>query len=93
MYIIDISDIMAIIDITGTSGNNGYNKYKRNNCHKGDKISMYRIETWMLIARDRCRGASARNPGDVGPSMSHVEVAAGESPQPSQPPQVRRADA
>ncbi len=74
-------EIMAIISIKGTTVING------------DKISMYRIETWKLIARDRCRGASARHPGDVGPSISHVEVAAGESPQPSQPPQVRRADA
>ncbi len=72
MYIIEISDIMAIISITGTKGYNGYNRYKRNNCHKGDKISMYRLETWMLIAQNRCRGASARHPGDVGPSMSHV---------------------
>ena len=62
-------------------------------CHKGDKISMYRLETWMLIARDRGRGASARHPGDVGPSMNHVEVAAGDSLQPSQPQEVRRADA
>ncbi len=93
MYIIEISDIMAIIDITGASGYNGYNRYKRNNCHKEDKISMYILQTLMLIARDRCRGASARHPGDVGPSISHVEVAAGESPQPSQPPQVRLADA
>jgi hypothetical protein len=42
---------------------------------------------------DRGRGALARHPGDVGPSMNHVEVAAGEPPQPPQPPQVRRADA
>ncbi len=67
--------------------------HKRYQCHKGNKLSIYRLETWKMIARDRGRGALARHPGDVGPSMSHVEVAAGDSPQPSQPPQVRRADA
>ncbi len=71
--------------------NGCHNRYE---CHKGDKISIYRllVETWMLTARDRCCRASARHPGDVGPSMNHVKVAARDLPQPSQPPQGLRAD-
>ncbi len=67
--------------------------HKRYECHKGDKLSIYSLETWKMTARDRGRGASARHPGDVGPSMNHVEVAAGDLPQPPQPPQIRCADA
>ena len=69
--------------------NGCHNRYE---CHKEDKICNYRLDTWKLTARDRCCGASARHPGDVGPSMSHVEVLALDLPQPSQPPQGLRAD-
>ncbi len=66
--------------------------HKRYEYHKGDKIFIYRLDAWKLTARDRCCGASAGHPGDVGPSMNHVEVAAQDLPQPSQPQQGLRAD-
>ncbi len=46
--------------------------HKRYECHKGKKLSIYRLETWMMTSRDRGRGASARHPGDIGPSMNHL---------------------
>ena len=91
IYIILIMCIRSINDIRIEKCHNGC--YKRYEWHKRYKISIYSSQTWKLTARDRGRGSSARHPGDVGPSMNHVEVAAGGSLQPSQPQEVRRADA
>ena len=67
--------IRSINDIRIEKCHNGC--YKRYEWHKRYKISIYSSQTWKLTARDRGRGSSARHPGDVGPSMNHVEVARG----------------
>ena len=84
MYIMFLTSkmcIRSINDIRIEKCHNGC--YKRYEWHKRYKISIYSSQTWKLTARDRGRGSSARHPGDVGPSMNHVEVvprAAGEPP-------------
>ena len=66
--------------------------HKRYECHKGDKLSIYSLETWKLTERDRRRGSSARHPGDVGPSMNHVEQVSRAAEAAGDPPEGRSAD-
>ena len=63
----------------------------RNLCHKGYNISINTLQTWKMTARDRGRGASARHPGDVGPSMSHVAQVS-RAAEAAGPPEGRRCD-
>ncbi len=66
--------------------------HKRYECHKGDRLSIYSLETWKPTARDRRRWSSARHPGDVGPSMNHVEQVSRAVEAAGDPPEGRSAD-